>query len=135
MTATEPQRGVVAVLQEADKLLMIRRAKGDVAPGWWCFPGGAIEDGETEADALVREVHEEVGLTVRPIKRIWTWQREDGQLILSWWQSRLTGGVLRPNPSEVAVARWMTVAQIGALEFLLPGNREFLRLHFPDASE
>ncbi|MCH7700483.1 MAG: NUDIX domain-containing protein [Planctomycetes bacterium] len=124
-----PTRGVVAVLRDDEKYLMIRRAEGEVAPGWWCFPGGAIEDGETEEQALVREVREEVGLDVRPIERIWTWNRDDGLLVLTWWRSELLGGVLLPNPDEVAEARWMTPSQIESLPKVLASNREFLRLH------
>jgi len=123
----EPTRGVVAVLQDDDKYLMICRAAGETAPGWWCFPGGAIEDGETEEQALVREVREEVGLDVRPIERIWTWTRDDGLLILTWWRSELLGGVLTPDPAEVAEAHWMTPSQIESLSKVLASNREFLR--------
>ena len=122
-----PTRGVVAVLQDGDKYLMIRRAEGETAPGWWCFPGGAIEDGETEEQALVREVREEVGLDVRPIERIWTWTRDDSRLVLSWWRSELLGGVLTPDPAEVAEAHWMTPSQIESLSKVLASNREFLR--------
>ena len=123
-----PTRGVVAVLQDGDSYLMIRRAAGETAPGWWCFPGGAIEDGETEEQALVREVREEVGLDVRPTERIWTWNRDDGLLVLTWWRTEMLGGVLTPNPDEVAEAHWMTPAQIDALPKVLASNREFLRL-------
>ena len=119
---------MVAVLQDGDKYLMIRRAEGEVAPGWWCFPGGAIEDGETEEQALVREVREEVGLDVRPIERIWTWNRDDGLLVLTWWRTELLGGGLRPNSDEVAEAHWMTSSQIESLPKVLASNREFLRL-------
>ena len=77
---------------------------------------------------MVREVREEVGLDIRPLERIWTWNRDDGLLVLSWWRSELLGGVLAPDPEEVAEAHWMTPSQIESLPKVLASNREFLRL-------
>ena len=47
------------------RVLLIRRGKEPLR-GRWVIPGGTVEPGETLHDALVREVHEETGLTVRP---------------------------------------------------------------------
>ncbi len=45
----------MAVIERDERLLIIRQAEGIAAPGAYCFPGGGIEKGETEAEALVRE--------------------------------------------------------------------------------
>ena len=63
--------GVVAVIARASRFLVIRRADGIPAGGSWCFPGGAIEPGEDAAAAVVREVREEVGLAIEPIREVW----------------------------------------------------------------
>lgn len=56
------------------EILFIRRgANGDHA-GEWCIPGGKIEDGETSADAAVRETFEESGIVV-PVDAIAEWTR------------------------------------------------------------
>ena len=52
-----------AVVVDDDQLLLIRRGHGPAA-GQWSLPGGRVEFGETLAEALVREVHEETGLDV-----------------------------------------------------------------------
>src|SRR5574340_1023626 len=52
-----------AVLQKPDgSFLLARRPEGKPYAGYWEFPGGKIEPGETAAQALVRELHEELGI-------------------------------------------------------------------------
>ena len=51
------------IVDRAGRLLLIKRGH-DPGRGLWSIPGGRIEDGESDADALVREVREETGLVV-----------------------------------------------------------------------
>ncbi len=118
--------GVVAVVARDGRYLVVRRASGVVAPGAWCFVGGAIEAGESEEQALVREFREEVGGLISPLRRIWEYFSPDGRLRLYWWSAELLDDDLRPNPAEVAELRWCTPAEMRALPDLLPSNREFL---------
>lgn len=59
--AARPELAVGAVAVDADRLLLVRRGHGPAA-GEWSVPGGRVEWGETLAEAVVREVHEETGL-------------------------------------------------------------------------
>jgi 8-oxo-dGTP pyrophosphatase MutT (NUDIX family) len=86
----------------------------------WAFPGGAIEDGEDERAAVVREMREELGVTVRPIRRIWTWHREHPPLLLHCWTAEMLDADVRPNPAEVADVRWLSDVEIRTLPDLLP---------------
>ena len=120
------QQGVVAVVPRGNQLLVIRRSQFVRAPGAYCFPGGAVEEGETESEALCRELREELGCDVVPLERIWrsvtAWQVE-----LSWWLAELSAGaVLLPNPAEVESVHWLTVEELRELPQLLSSNREFL---------
>lgn len=55
----------VAVLLQADgQVLMGQRPEGKAWAGWWEFPGGKVEEGEMPYEALVRELHEELGIQV-----------------------------------------------------------------------
>ena len=55
---------VAVIVNDAGKLLITQRAKHSSHAGLWEFPGGKIEDNESPYDALFREIHEEVGLTI-----------------------------------------------------------------------
>lgn len=118
--------GVVVVVEREGRFLVIRRAASVIAPNAWCFVGGAIEAGESEADAVVREFREEVGGQVRPLHREWEHVSDDGRLHLAWWRAELVGGELRANPHEVAEFRWCPPQEIVGLPDLLPSNREYL---------
>jgi 8-oxo-dGTP diphosphatase len=52
------------------EFLLAQRPPGKVYAGYWEFPGGKVEPGETAREALVRELHEELGVTV---DRAWPW--------------------------------------------------------------
>lgn len=55
------------LLNERDEVLLVRRSKGDnKRPGEWDIPGGAIDDGEDPRTAVIREIQEEVGITLSP---------------------------------------------------------------------
>ena len=56
---------VAAVLQQPDgRFLLAQRPQGKVYAGYWEFPGGKVEPGESPLQALQRELHEELGIEV-----------------------------------------------------------------------
>jgi 8-oxo-dGTP diphosphatase len=64
-----PQRKEVAVavgvlVREDGRFLLTSRPEGKVYAGYWEFPGGKLEAGETVEQALRRELHEEIGITI-----------------------------------------------------------------------
>ena len=120
-------QGVVVVVHRSGRFLMIKRAEGILAGGAWCFVGGAIEDGESQADAAVREFREEVAGDVRPLQKIWEYTRPDGKLLLHWWLAELGDEPLKANPTEVAEIRWCSQDEIECLPDLLDSNRTFMR--------
>ena len=57
-------RVVAAVIRDGDRIFATARGYGEYK-GWWEFPGGKIEVGETPEEALVREIHEELDTEIR----------------------------------------------------------------------
>jgi 8-oxo-dGTP diphosphatase len=53
-----------AIITRDRKVLIARRGPGEKLAGSWEFPGGKVEDGESLQDCLVREMREELGVTV-----------------------------------------------------------------------
>jgi NAD+ diphosphatase len=128
-TEPAPRRGVIAVIVRDERFLVIRRSQHVVAPRAFCFPGGAIEGSESEPQALVRELREELGVEVTPRERLWAsvtpWRVE-----LAWWSTELDlAQSVLPNPAEVESAHWFTAAEMRALPELLTSNRDFLDAH------
>lgn len=121
------QEGVVIVVQQDGRFLLIRRAAGLLAGGAWCFVGGAIQRGETQPEAVAREFAEEVGGHVQPAGKIWEYLRPDGGLLLHWWLARLEQGRLIANPLEVAEIRWCTPDEALSLPDLLESNVHFIQ--------
>lgn len=54
----------VALVDRDNRVLIARRPEGKQLAGYWEFPGGKLNPGETPEDALIRELHEEIGITV-----------------------------------------------------------------------
>lgn len=54
-----------AVIERNGLVLLARRARTDHGPGGWEFPGGKLKPGESPESCLARELHEELGITVR----------------------------------------------------------------------
>jgi len=125
---TPGRRGAVAIVVRDGRMLVIRRSRHVIAPLMYCFPGGGIEDGETEEAAVVREVYEEVGIQIRPVRRLWecvtAWK-----VHLAWWLADMDRtAVAVANPREVESIHWFTPREMASLSELLESNREFLEL-------
>ena len=120
------RRGVVGVILREERLLVIRRSQTVTAPGMLCLPGGGIEPGETELEALVREMQEELNLDVEPVQLCWrnttSWGTE-----LAWWHATISHDQTpQANPEEVEEVFWMTETEIINSTSMLPSLPEFV---------
>jgi 8-oxo-dGTP diphosphatase len=96
-----PILGIGALIFDRDKILLVERGK-EPLKGYWSLPGGALETGETLEQGIVREVREETGLEVAPVKVIEIVERimPDAQgaveyhFVLIDYICRVTGGEL-----------------------------------------
>jgi 8-oxo-dGTP diphosphatase len=105
------------VTDEQGRLLMIQRGH-DPGAGLWSIPGGRVEPGETDAQALVREMLEETNLQVEVGRLIGSVQRESlgGAVIdIRDYAATVTGGTLRAG-DDAADARWVAAAELARME-------------------
>jgi 8-oxo-dGTP diphosphatase len=111
-----PCVGAVAT-DERGRLLMIKRGR-EPGAGLWSIPGGRIEPGETDAEALVREMLEETSLTVEVGRLLGRVQRPflDGAVIdIRDYAVTVTGGTLCPG-DDAADARWVAAGELNSLK-------------------
>ena len=131
MTDTSPPvQAVVPILRKDGRVLVIKRGPGVILPGYWCPPSGRIELGETPEEAIVREVEEELGLTAKPVAKVWECPTDDGDFTLHWWIVDFDPGELRPN-EEVADVRWVTPEEFLQLQPTFAGDRHFFQTVLP----
>jgi 8-oxo-dGTP diphosphatase len=98
------------------RLLLIRRGH-EPGAGLWSLPGGRIEPGETDQQAVAREVLEETGLTVKCHQLLGTVELPgpDGSVVdVSDYLAVVTGGELAAA-DDAADARWVTAAELDSL--------------------
>lgn len=85
------------------------------------------------AVVLNREVKEEVGVTIRPVRKVWESISAGGTHTLHWWLADTEERDLRPYRREVSDARWVTVQEIATLKPTFPGDRHFFEEIFQRA--
>jgi len=109
---------VGAVVTDGEgRLLMIKRGH-EPGAGLWSIPGGRIEPGETDAEALVRELLEETSLVVEPGRLLGRVQRPglDGTVIdIRDYAATVIGGALRPG-DDAADVRWVAAGELDSLD-------------------
>lgn len=118
------------IKDEQGRLLLIKRGH-EPGAGLWSLPGGRIEPGETDAEALVREMREETGLEVQAGPLLGSVRRpaQDGPaaagqegpaaaggqespvLDIRDYAATVTGGTLAPG-DDAADARWVAVSEL-----------------------
>ncbi len=125
-----PIRVVACVIERDGKLLLCRRPAHKRHGGLWEFPGGKVENGESDFDAVRRELEEELGITALSVGSVEFSRADAGSDFIIDFLPVLTHG--EANPLEHDALRWVDEAD--ALELALaPSDREYVlhRRHAP----
>jgi len=112
---------------EGAEILLAQRPPGEALAGFWEFPGGKLEAGETALHAVVREVREELGVEVEALELMAqeTHLYPHGlQVVLSF--VRCTPPTDVPQSLDGQAVRWVLLAQVDPEE-LLEADRPFIR--------
>lgn len=114
-------------------LLAQQRAYPPAAAGLWELPGGRVEPGESDVDAVRRECQEELGVEVRVFGPIGPDVALAKGPLLRIYRAELADPAAVPHPHDHADLRWLTAGQLGSVPWLpadrvlLPALREALR--------
>lgn len=118
---------VAAVVFDRGKLLCSQRPAGKAHAGLWEFPGGKLEKGETAAQALVRELAEELNYRVNPLDemyRLVVHPTPERELILHFIRAYPEKGSI-PESCENQQFCWVTPSELDQVDFLST-DREFV---------
>ncbi len=117
MTATKHIEVVAAVIEHNGTYLATERGYGEFE-GWWEFPGGKIEQGETNAEALQREIHEELDMDITVGELLCTAECEYPAFHLTMHCHLCHMASGQPHLLEHKAARWLTLEDIDSVNWL-----------------
>lgn len=119
---------VAVVINANNEVLIAKRPLQKHCGGLWEFPGGKIHDGESELQALTRELQEECGITIEAAERFCEITHdylEKSVRLLVWRVTRFSG---EAQGLEGQVIRWVTTTDLINYEFPAANQAILLRL-------
>jgi 8-oxo-dGTP diphosphatase len=118
---------VAALIESEGKLLVCQRRRDDTFALMWEFPGGKKKPGETPAEALARELHEELGVAARIGPEVYRTRHKYPQMVepieLVFLQASLEGAEIQNLAFETM--QWRAPATLTELNFL-PADSELI---------
>lgn len=121
-----------AIVRGRALLAQQRSYPADVA-GLWELPGGRVEPGESEVDAVVRECQEELGVEVAVGAPVGPDVALPKGKLLRIYRASLVDPAAAPHPHDHAALRWLKAGELGSVDWLpadrvlLPALRQMLR--------
>ena len=114
--------GVGALIFDDARRILLAQRGGEPLKGWWSLPGGVLETGETLVDGVRREVLEETGLVVEPVKLFEIFERimrdaegrAEYHYVLMDYICRVIGGTMAPA-DDCADLRWVARDELASL--------------------
>lgn len=108
---------VAAIIQDGDKTLSCQRGYGEFKDGWE-FPGGKVEPGETNEQAIIREIQEELHATIGNLEFLCTAEHDypTFHIVMDCYVCNIVEGTI--NDSEHEDMKWLTPEQIWSVDWL-----------------
>ena len=108
---------VAAIIRDGDRVFATQRGYGPWKD-WWEFPGGKMEEGETEQEALVREIKEELSADIRVGKLLDTveWDYPEFHLTMHCFMCTLSHDAMHLNEHEAA--KWLNMTTLHSVKWL-----------------
>jgi 8-oxo-dGTP diphosphatase len=110
-----------AIIRRSGSVLLARRSSGEKVAGFWEFPGGKVEDGETPEECLARELDEELGIQARIGRKCAESLHEydHGKFRIIAYIADWVAGDLRPRVHDRV--EWVKISNVGEYQ-LLPAD-------------
>ena len=110
-------RVAAAIIRRKQKLLITQRRSDSHLGGLWEFPGGKVEEGESLEQALVREIAEEIGVTIRVGREFFQVEHHypTRSVRLHFFECTIAAG--EPQVIEVAAMRWVGTEELDDFKF------------------
>ncbi len=130
MSAVVEVAAAVMLRADGHEFLLAQRPEGKVYAGYWEFPGGKVEPGETVRQALIRELQEELGITVTAcspwLTRVFTYPHATVRLNF-WRVTAWDGEIGITAPLEHSAVDWLPVGRPASVAPILPANDPILK--------
>lgn len=117
MSAVPHLQVACAVIERDGRYLATQRGPGMTLPLKWEFPGGKIRDGESPEQCLRRELAEELGIEVLVVEALAPTTHRYPGLTVTLHPLRCRPAAGEPTLHEHAAARWLTPAELPALDW------------------
>lgn len=106
-----------AIIRNENKILSCQRGYGEFKDGWE-FPGGKLEPGETGEQAIVREIKEELEVTIGNLEYLCTIEHdyETFHLSMQCYLAEIESGEFREHAHEDM--RWLNIEEIWDVDWL-----------------
>jgi 8-oxo-dGTP diphosphatase len=118
LAADEVQVVVAAAIVADGRVLAARRTRPAELAGRWELPGGKAEPGESDKDAVAREVREELGVVVVAGEQVGPEVELGRRMVLRWFTARLLDPVDAIQPTEHDAVRWLAADQLDEVDWL-----------------
>lgn len=125
-------RVVSAAIVRDGRYLITQRNERAVLPMLWEFPGGRVEEGESDEEALVRELAYRLGIDVVVGDRFSFTEREYADYIVELHLYTCELGSEQPRPLSVRDMRWVSSKEFDAYEFTPADQRSMDALLFEE---
>ena len=122
---SEKRKRTRAIIYFGDKIATMYREKNDRI--FYTFPGGGMEENESEEECVVREVMEEFGMTIKPLKKVYTYENQisiEHFYICEWISGEFGSGEGEEYQSDrnngVYIPKLVNVSDIPSLPLMPP---------------
>jgi NADH pyrophosphatase NudC (nudix superfamily) len=120
----DPKVAVAVVVGHNESVLLGRR-RIDPGSGSWSFPAGYVNRGEVLEEAAVREVGEELGVSIRLTGLVGAYSQRDDPVVLIVYAGEVQAGQPRPDGREVSEVRWFALDALPT-DLAFPHDRHVL---------